>query len=117
MTAGILTLSTHNLTIGTLGSITPSEANIDQTSTGRIIKLITVLQNNKLNNLVVFVNANALSVKGLAAGNTISLYNTSGQELRQVIANAEQTELALQKGIYIVKVTTTAGTKVAKVVM
>jgi Domain of unknown function (DUF6383) len=117
MTAGILTLGAKDLTIGTLGSITPSETNIDASSIGRIIKLTTALQNNKLNSLEVLANANVLTIKGLAAGNTISLFNTSGQQVKQIVATGEQSDLALPKGIYIVKANTAAGTKVAKVVM
>jgi len=116
MTAGTLTLGTHNLTIGALGSIT-TETNIDQTGTGKIIKVPNALQNINFNDLVVLVNANLLTVKGIESGNIVTIYTAAGQQLKQATSEGAQIEFHSLKGLCIVKVTTAACTKVAKVVM
>jgi len=116
MTAGTLTLGTHNLTIGVLGSIT-SETNIDQTGTGKIIKLVTALENNKLNELILLANANELTIKGLQAGNIVAIYNAAGQLLKQATSEGEQIDFPSLKGLCIVKVITATTTKTAKVVL
>ena len=104
MTAGILTLSTHNLTIGTLGSITPSEANIDQTSTGKIVKLSSGINDLFNSNIITYYNRENLIIKGVNARNVITLFNTNGQQLIQVIAQNDQLSIPIQKGIFILKV-------------
>ena len=117
MTAGTLTLGAHNLTIGANGSITPSETNIDQTSTGKIIKLSAGINDLFNSNITTCYNDNKLVIKGVNAGNLITLFNTNGQQLRQVVAQDDQLSISIQKGIYILKIKTDSGIKAGKLAL
>jgi hypothetical protein len=105
------------LTIGPLGSITPSETNINQTSTGKIIKLPAGINDLFNSNITICYNDNKLVIKGINAGNVITLFNTSGQQLKQVVAQDDQQSLSVQKGIYILKIKTDSGIKTGKLAL
>ena len=117
MTSGTLTLGARDLTIGAAGSITPSQVDILANSTGVLIQLATATENVELSKIAVLVNKNQVTVKGLVASDVVSIYNTSGQKIKQIGNTNEQTELVLPNGIYILKVATATGTKVAKVII
>jgi len=101
MTAGTLTLGDNNLTIASPDTYL-SNPKILLTGTGRIVDKTTELNMIK-KDILFYTSQNQLFVKGTAAGEMITVYNTKGQTITKVMATDNLTTINLKKGFYLLQ--------------
>lgn len=66
--------------------------------------LVTALDKKVNSTLRVSVNGNDITMYNTKAGNTISVYNLGGQNVKQLLSNEGTTSFNMQRGVYLIKV-------------
>jgi hypothetical protein len=74
---------------------------------------ITGISKNGMLTLIISVNGNDVTVQNTSAGNLISVYNISGQNVKQLLSHEGTTSFNMKRGIYLIKV----NNEVAKIVI
>ncbi len=103
---------------GTSGTINPTlPVKVDWVRSYKTmdeINALTTSVNDKLNtDLYAFAKENKVIVSGTLAGQTLTVFNAKGQQLKQVIATNDKTLINLNAGMYFIKV----DAKVLKIVL
>jgi hypothetical protein len=123
-TNGEWTLFTANFTAGTnptsgvaffnnCGASTGLVAYIDNWELYDITDLLSGTNNNTVRRLFATAQGNQVTIHGTEAGDQVRIFTLSGQLVKTAQAQAEQLEMNLQSGVYVVK----ANERVIKVIV
>ncbi len=66
--------------------------------------LITEISKNGIHGLILSVNGSQITIQNTSAGKIISVYNLSGQNVKQLQSNEGTTSFNMEKGIYLIKI-------------